>query len=209
MFKTRSVIPALAVVAVFASAPALAQDHSFRVFATANWISPLAEDDITFGSVKDSIQGSNEVGYEAGFEWRLNKLLGLEGSYLVGSNDFEFGNTDIGTLDSSAITAALNFHIVPTKHFDLWIAPVASWYTFDDFELDSGVGGGSVSIGDEWGYGAAVGLDIGITKLIAITGGVRWVKLSVNSDDASSGVDDVGIDPLISRVGIAFRFGNR
>ncbi|HYV20350.1 MAG TPA: OmpW family outer membrane protein [Verrucomicrobiae bacterium] len=208
MFKARSVILALAVVTVFASAPALAQDHSFRVFATANWISPLAEDDIDFGAVQDSIQGSTEVGYEAGFEWRMNKLVGLEGSYLVGSNDFEFGNTDIGSLDSSAITAALNFHIIPTKIFDLWVAPCASWYSFDDFELDSGVGGGSVSIGDEWGYGAQVGFDIGLGKTFAITGGVRYVKLSVNSDDAALN-DDVGIDPLISRVGIAIRFGNR
>jgi outer membrane protein W len=208
MFKARTAFMALAAVVVFASAPAMAQDHSFRVFATADWISPLAEDDITFGSVQDSIQGATAVGYEAGFEWRMNKFFGLEGSYLAGSNDFDFGDTQIGTLDQSAITAALNFHILPTKIFDLWIAPVASWYSFNDFKVDSGFGGGSVSIGDEWGYGAQVGFDIGFGKTFAITGGVRYVKLSVNGD-SSSGIDDVGIDPLVSRVGIAIRFGAR
>jgi len=208
MLKARTAILALAAVAIFASAPALAQDHSFRVFVTADWISPLAEDDITFGSVKDSIQGADDVGYEAGFEWRMNKLFGLEGSYLIGSNDFDFGSTEIGSLDQSAITAALNFHILPTKIFDLWIAPVASWYSFDDFEVKSSLGGGSVTIDNEWGYGAQVGFDIGFGKTFAITGGVRYIKLSVNGDD-TSGIDDVGIDPLIARAGIAFRFGTR
>lgn len=205
MSKLTHIILGMAAIALLAISPVMAQDDHFKVFATANWIAPLSESDVTFGSVKDSVSAANALGYEAGFEWRLNKVVGLEGSYLVGSNDVDFGSTNIGSLDSNAITAALNFHIVPTKHFDLWVAPVASWYHFKDFELDSSVGGGSTSINDEWGYGAAVGLDIGFNKTFAITAGVRYVKLNVSSD-SSGGVDNVDINPLISRVGVAFRF---
>ena len=205
MLKARTAILALAAVVVFASAPAVAQDHSFKVFATANWISPLADDDITFEGVEDSLEGSDEFGYEAGFEWRLNKIVGIEGSYMLGSNDFELGSTDIGELDQQTITAALNLHIIPTTFFDLWIAPVASWYTFDDIDAP---GGESVEVGSEWGYGAAVGFDIGFGKTFAITAGVRYIKLDV-SGDSSGGNFDVGIDPLIARAGIAIRFGSR
>jgi hypothetical protein len=197
----------MAAIVVLAASPVMAQEDVFRVFVTANWIAPLASDDVTFGSVSDSIQAANALGYEGGFEWRMNKLVGLEGSYLVGSNDIDFGSTSIGSLDSSAITAAINFHIVPTKYFDLWIAPVASWYSFDDFELDSSVGGGSVTIDSQWGYGAAVGIDFGFGKHFAITGGVRYIKLAVSGD--SPNVDSVDINPLITRAGIAFRFGTR
>jgi outer membrane protein W len=208
MHRLKQIVLGMAVIALLAASPVMAQENTFKVFATANWISPLSESDVTFGSVQDSVSAANALGYEAGFEWRLHKIVGLEGSYLVASNDFDFGNTNIGSLDSNAITAALNFHILPTKHFDLWVAPVASWYHFKDFELDSSVGGGTTSINDEWGYGAAVGFDIGFGKMFAITAGLRYVKLAVSSD-SSGGVDNVDINPLISRVGIAFRFGTR
>ena len=208
MVRTRTAILALIAIAVFASAPAMAQDHSFKFFVTANWISPLAEEDVDFAGIEDAIQGSDEFGYEAGFEWRLNKILGIEGSYMLGSNNFELGSTDIGELDQQTITAALNIHIIPTTFFDLWVAPVASWYSFDDIDIDPSLGGGSVAIDSQWGYGAAVGFDIGLGKTFAITGGVRYIKLEV-SGDSSSGIDDIGIDPLIARAGIAFRFGSR
>ena len=207
MFKARSVILALAMVAVFASAPALAQDHSFRVFVTANWVSPNADDDITIDSVKQAIDTSNDFGYEAGFEWRMNKIVGLEGSYMMGSNDFELSdlNTDLGTLDQKAVTAALNFHILPTKFFDLWVAPCASWYNYD-FNLDSSVGSSDPSLDSQWGYGAQVGVDIGLGKLIAITGGVRYIKVDINGSDLDN---SAAFDPIIARAGIAFRFGTR
>ena len=206
MFRTRSVILGLAAVAVFASAPALAQDHAFRAFVTGDWVSPNGSDDITVGSVTDAVKGSDAFGYEAGFEWRMNRIFGLEGSYLIGSNDFKLGSSDLGTLDQQAVTAALNFHIIPTKFFDLWVAPVASWYNYKDFKLDSSLGGGTASLNPQWGYGAQVGFDIGLGKLIAITGGVRYVKVDIKSDDLN---DSAAFDPVIARAGIAFRWGTR
>lgn len=199
MLRTRTAIPALALVAILAAAPAMAQDHSFRVFVTANWVSPNGDDDITIDSVTDAVQASDDWGFEGGFEWRASKILGIEGSYLVGSNDFELENVgEDQTLDTQALTAALNFHIIPTKIFDLWIAPVASWYSFDgidDTDLDT-----------SWGYGAQVGFDIGLGKTFAITGGVRYVKVDIAGDDLS---EDFGYDPIIARAGIAIRFGTR
>ena len=200
MLRARTAILILAAVAVFAPAPATAQDNTSRIFATATWVSPNGSDDITFGSVKDAVQASDSYGFEAGYEGRFNKAFGLEGSLLVGSNDFEFGNTSIGNLDQRAITAALNFHILPFKYFDLWLAPIASWYSFG--KLDD-VNGQNVDINDEWGYGAQVGFDIGFGKVFAIDGGVRYVKL-----DISNGNQSVAFDPVIARLGVAFRFGS-
>jgi outer membrane protein len=178
------------------------QDNSARIFITVDWVSPLGDDDITFGSVQDAVQGSDDFGYEAGFEGRFNKLVGLEGSLLVGSNDFELdeNGTDLGSLDQRALTAALNFHIIPTRFFDLRVAPIASWYSFGELE---DINGNNLDINDEWGYGAQVGFDIGLGKTVAIDGGVRYVKL-----DISSGSQSVAFDPVIARLGLAFRFGN-
>lgn len=201
MFRARTAVLALAAIAIFASAEAQAQDHSSRIFVTATWVSPLGDDEITFNSVQDAVQGSDDFGFEAGFEGRFNKVFGLEGSLLVGSNEFEFGDTSLGDLDQRAITAALNFHIIPTKFFDLWLAPVVSWYSFGDLEDINSTN--DIEVNDDWGYGAQVGFDIGFGKTFAITGGVRYVKLDVGGDD----IDSVAFDPVIARLGVAFRFG--
>lgn len=207
MFKARTAIVALAAVVVFASAPAMAQEHKHRAFITANWVSPLGTDDIDFESVQDAVQGSDDFGFEAGYEFRANKLIGIEGSYLIGSNDFELedADTELGTVDQQAITAALNFHILPTKVFDLWLAPVVSWYAFGDFDIDDAIDSEDVELNTEWGYGGQVGFDIGLGKTVAITGGVRYVKVELAGEDFS-GID---FDPIIARLGLAFRWGTQ
>ncbi|HET8945827.1 MAG TPA: outer membrane beta-barrel protein [Candidatus Polarisedimenticolia bacterium] len=200
MLRVRTAILALAALAVFASAPAMAQDNVGRLFITVDWVSPLGDDNITINNVQDAVQGSDDFGYELGYEGRFNKVFGLEGSFLAGSNDFELDNngTELGSLDQRAITLALNFHIIPAKYFDLWLAPVASWYSFG--ELDNIPDGDNLN--DEWGYGAQVGFDIWLGKVVGIDGGVRYVKL-----DISNGNQSVAFDPVIARLGLAFRFG--
>lgn len=206
MFRVRTVTLALAVV-VFAAAPALAQEHKHKAFITAAWVSPLGTDDIDFESVQDAVQGSDDFGFEAGYEYRANKLIGIEGSYLIGSNEFELedADTNLGSVDQQAVTAALNFHILPTKIFDLWIAPIVSWYAFGDFEFDDAIDSEDVELNTEWGYGGQVGFDIGLGKTVAITGGVRYVKVELAGEDIS-GVD---FDPIIARLGLAFRWGTQ
>src|SRR5204863_7972804 len=101
MLRARTVILAVAAVAIFASVPAMAQDNTGKIFLTVDWVSPLGDDNITVGSVTDAVKGSDDFGYEIGLEGRVNKVLGIEGSFLAGSHDFELDNngTDLGSLD--------------------------------------------------------------------------------------------------------------
>ena len=203
MMRILKAVPLVAAIALFAAAPAVAQDHVFKVFVTTNWISPQAEEEVTLGLVTDTVNGADDTGYEAGFEWRLNKLVGLEGSYMVADQGIEFGGDQIGSLDQKALTAALNFHIIPNKGFDLWVAPVVSWVDWSDFEFDQSFGGGSVAVDDQTVFGAAVGFDIGIGETFAITAGLRYFSMDVQAEDFEA----LKLDPLIARVGVAFRFG--
>jgi opacity protein-like surface antigen len=208
MFRVSTVILAMISVVVFASVPAMA-DHKHRAFVTADWVSPLATEDVDFESVQDSVQGTDDFGFEFGYEYRFTDLVGLEGSYLIGSNSFELqdADTELGSVDQQAITAALNFHVIPNEGFDLWLAPLVSWYAFGDFDIDDAIDSEDVDLNTEWGYGAAVGMDIGLgsKKTVAITGGIRYVKVELAGEDFSG----VNIDPLIARVGLAFRWGTR
>jgi outer membrane protein W len=197
---------AVALVALAVAAPAYAQNDEFKVFVTYDWISPLGDDTVTVGSISDAVKGSDGFGYEAGFEWRLHKVVAIEGSYLRGKNDMKFGSADLDELDQRAITAALNFHIIPTKHFDLWIGPIVSWYKFDNFEIAPGT---TLNLDNRWGYGGALGIDIGITEGFAFTAGVRYTKVSLTASDSAVTFENVAFDPVIARAGIAFRFGHR
>jgi hypothetical protein len=209
MSKARTVFLSLAAVAFLATAPALAQDHKHRAFITADWVSPLASNDIDFGAVQDAVQGTDDFGFEAGYEYRFSDLVGLEGSYLIGSNDFDLqtADTKLGTVDQQAVTAALNFHVLGKKRFDFWFAPLVSWYAFGDFDVDDAIDSENVDLNTEWGYGAGVGFEAGLgsKQTVAITTGIRYVKVELQGEDIS-GID---FDPIIARVGLAFRWGTR
>lgn len=197
---------ALVVLAALALAtPAMAQDtHHFKIFGAISYISPLGEEDVDAGSVTESVQASNETGYEFGFEWRFGKWLGLEASYVDSTHEIEVDDVTFGETDMTPINVALNIHIIHSKYIDFYVAPVVSYVDFGDLELESG---GSESIDSETAYGAQIGLDISLGKNVAIIGGVRWISLDVTADDPSDPDDEsVAVDPLYSRLGIAFRF---
>ncbi|HYV20786.1 MAG TPA: outer membrane beta-barrel protein, partial [Verrucomicrobiae bacterium] len=108
MSKARTAFLFLAAMAFLATAPALAQDHKHRAYLAADWVSPLATNDIDFQAVQDAVQGTDDFGFEAGYEYRFSHLVGLEGSYMIGSNDFDLQDADtrLGTVDQQAVTAA-------------------------------------------------------------------------------------------------------
>ena len=53
------------------------------------------------------------------------------------------------------------------------------------------------------GYGFTVGGDLPLGHTLALTSGVRWLKLDATSKALPT---TVAVDPLIARLGIALRF---
>lgn len=189
-------------IALAAFHPAVAQDNSYKIFAAVSYISPLGSEDVTVGSITDSVQASNEAGWEAGIEFRMGKWVGLEFSYLNATQDIEFGDTTIGRIDFTPYNLALNFHLIHSKYFDFYVAPVAAYVNWGDLKLEDGT---KESTDSEVAYGAAVGVDIGFGKTFAIIGGVRWLSLDLTASDSNTS-DTLSVDPLFARVGVAFRF---
>ncbi|HYV20349.1 MAG TPA: hypothetical protein VFC25_15105, partial [Verrucomicrobiae bacterium] len=97
------------------------------------------------------------------------------------------------------------FHVLDSQRFDLWFAPLVSWYSFGDFDIDDAIDNEDVELNTEWGYGVGVGWEAGLGKSRkwAITTGIRYVKVELEGEDIS-GID---FDPIIARVGLAFRWG--
>lgn len=199
--KRLSMMIAIAAAVVLA-APAQAQDVNFKVFGAAGYVSPLSDENVTIGSVTDSIQAASQAGWNVGFEWRMTKLLGLEFDYLNATHDIEFGDATIGETTFQPISATLNFHLVHTKVVDFYLGPTASYVDWGNIDRNDG---GSIPIDGEFAYGGSIGLDIGLGKSFAIIGGVRYLVVDLTATDAGT-VDSVAVNPLVSRLGVAFRW---
>lgn len=176
-------------IAVFGAGTSWAEkDYDWKILAAAVWVSPLSDEEVS----GETIELSDEVGYELGLEWRATGLLGFEIDYLDVSQDVEESGTVVGEVDMNPISLSANFHLIQGKTIDLWIAPTASYILWD---------ADSEKVDDEFTYGASAGLDIGLGKSFAITGGLRWLDAAAEGEGG-----EVGVDPLFLRAGVALRF---
>jgi hypothetical protein len=186
-------------VLVFSPLAADAAPYAFRVFGGASYISPLSSSDRNVDGVIESLEASEELGWEVGAEARLGQILGLEASYLRATQDIELGGTVIGEIDFAPIFVSLNLHLVSSRAFDLWIGPTVAFVDWGEIDLLDGT---SFDLDSEEAYGASIGLEIGIGPSLALSGGVRWIEAGPEVE----GFEELAVDPLFARVGLALRF---
>jgi outer membrane protein W len=188
-----------------AGAPAQAQDVNFKIFGAAAYVSPLSNDDITIDTITDSVEASDQVGYNLGFEWRMSKLFGLEVDYIDAKHDIEFGSMTLGEANFQPLSATLNFHLIHGEVVDFYFGPTYSYVNWGDIDLNDDVAPGEpdVATDAENAYGISVGLDFGIGETFAIVAGLRYLQLDITPEDEDDGV---AVDPLIARLGVALRF---
>jgi len=207
MRKNRIWVLALALAIAGVLGPsAFAQDTHFKIYGGPAYVAPMADSPITFGTVTDTVQAQQKVGWNLGFEGRFNDLLGIEIDYVNATQDVDFGDTTIGEADFSPLTATLNFHLVHTKGFDFYVGPSYSYVNWGEIHLNASGGNvtGSSDIGTDSasGWGAALGLDIGLGQHFAITGGLRYINVDLELETGPP----IEVNPLVGRLGVAFRF---
>lgn len=189
-----------------AASTAMAQDTHFKFFGGAAYVAPLNESDVTVGSVTDAVKAQEQVGWNFGIEGRFNNWLGLEVDYVRATQDVEFGGQTIGSTDFSPLTASFNIHVVHTTVVDFYLGPSYSYVNWGDIELNqAGQGffstnGLGTDSANAWGIN--LGLDIGFGKHFALTGGLRYIDTNLDTEAGPS----FAVDPLVGRLGVAFRF---
>lgn len=185
-------------------------DHGikhFKIYVGPAYVAPMGEDDITFGSTTDAIKNQKHVGWNFGAEGRFGKLIGIELDYVNSNQDVEFAGSSIGDANFQPLTATLNFHLIPSKVFDLYVGPSYTYVNWGDVHLN--VNGNSVTgqSGDlrtdsAKGWGASLGIDFGIGKYFAVTAGLKYL----NVDMDLPGFGSSSVNPLVARLGVAGRF---
>jgi hypothetical protein len=191
-------LAALLVACVPALALAGASSGSMKVWAATSYIAPLSESDRNVGGVTAAVTGSNAMGYEFGIEFRKGSM-GFAFDYLHSRQELQHATAGfLGSADFNPISASLMLHL-PTPVLDLAAGVTASYVNWGDLTLQNGT---TRPLDAKLGYGFTVSGDFALSKALALTGGMRWMKLQADPP----GVGTVTMDPLVSHVGLALRF---
>ena len=202
------VLPACVVVAGLAGPAAFAEDSDthFKMYAGAGYVAPLSDGSTSLQSVYDNVKLEKQVGWNFGIEGRWGKLMGVEIDYMQAKQDVDFGGTVIGTTNFSPLTATLNFHVVHTTVVDFYVGPSYSYVNWGKVKLNSDgqafFSTDGLETDSSHGWGAGLGLDIGIGKHFVFTGGLRYLNVALQP--SSGGSSDV--NPLVARLGVGLRF---
>ena len=185
---------------------ARAQDTHFKVYFGPAYVAPMSDSSVTFGSIEDTVEAEDQVGWNVGIEGRFNSWIGLELDYVNANQDVTFAGSTIGDATFSPLTATFDIHVVHTKVVDLYLGPSYTYVNWGDIHLNAN--GGSVTGSSEIGtdsansWGLSLGLDIGLGKHFAIQGGVKYLNVDLKMESGES----ASVDPLMARLGVAFRF---
>ena len=191
---------AVASAAALLTKPSNAQEevYDFKLFGGAAYVAPLSDSSLT--GVASSVEASTEYGWELGGEWKPSNRFGLELAYLDAKHDVEADGAVIGDIRLRPLTFTANFHLVNRSAFNWYVGPTVAYIDWSDVSLG---GGGNLAVDSETTYGISTGVDIGFGDTVALQLGLRWLDASVESPVLPN---DVSVDPLFTRIGVAFRF---
>ena len=189
-------IAAIAAALSIGTTQASAADYKFKIFGGMSYVSPLSDSSIE--GVGDSIEAKSELGYEVGLEWKPFNRFGFELSYVDATHDVDVDGTTVGEIGLQPLNLTLNWHVINGETFNWYLGPTVAFINWDDLEL---LDGSSQSVDSENTFGISTGVDIGIGPHFAVIGGLRWLDASVESEG-----DELSVDPLFIRLGVAWRF---
>ena len=196
-----ALVAALAVLVaggIAGNALAAGSSWGFKVWAATSYVAPLSESDRNVGGVTAAVKGSNEVGYEFGAEFRKG-ALGFAFDYLHARQELQHASAGfLGAADFSPVSASLVLHL-PIPVLELYAGVTGSYVNWGDLELRNGT---TRPLDARLGYGLSVGGDFPLAKAVALTGGMRWMKLQAEP----AGIGTITVDPLVSHLGLALRF---
>jgi len=166
----------------------------------------MSDSDVTVGSVTETIQQEQQVGWNFGIEGRFTKWIGLEVDYVNANQDVTFGGSKIGDTTFSPLSATFDVHVVHTAIVDFYLGPSYTYVNWGDIHVNAN--GGAITGGSDIGtksassWGASLGLDIGIGKHFAICGGLKYLNVDLEMVNGQT----ADVKPLVARLNAAIRF---
>lgn len=153
-------------------------------------------------------------GFGLGLEYHVNRRIGVEVGALFAETDLGFV-VDTETQwervedkpDVTILSAGVNFHLTPGRKVDVFVGPLIGRADYGDAELPA-LG---QSFDQDFEGDTVVGINLGIEvpacgkRCVSFYGGLRYLESSAESDDNAPQFE-IGVDPLILNVGVAYHF---
>jgi outer membrane protein W len=162
-------------------------------------------DDLT---VDDQTTELDEAfGFQAGFEYMVTNLIGVEPTIGLSSHDVEVEETGVpelalGEIDLFTLNANLNFHFLRESRLDLFAGLTVGYALWADLESD--VFQMDFATDDEFIYGINLGLDVPFgDSRWEFAAALNYLLTDVSVEGSSS---DIGVDPLALKIGASYKF---
>lgn len=198
--RLRTPLLLLTALSIWQAAPLAAETNTgIRLFGGAVWVTPIDDSRARLGGEVKTVELGDDIGWEAGLEWRITQLLGIEGSIARTSHDVEFGGARLGSVDLEPIYLSLNFHIVDRGSTDWWVAPTIAFFRWRNGGFARGV---EIDDDRDEGFGGTFGVDHRFDEHWSFTAAIRYVDVQL----AFGGGGEVAVDPLSVRAGVGLRF---
>jgi len=205
-------IVALAVVAFAGSTCAAEDETSWRVGLELAWVDPSGDFSTTTAN-DNTVKASYDTGYGVGVrgEYQFESQYGVELSAL-GAGSVELSAGTAGSYVRVSAVAPLmvgfNFHLTPDRPVDFYVGPMLGLVRYSDVEYRAGFGevSATVSVEDDFAWGAIAGLEIPIgSRGWRVQGSLRYIETDIRDSGGSISIDSE-FDPLIVSIGIGYRF---
>jgi outer membrane protein W len=205
-------IVALAAVAIAGSTCAAEDDTSWRVGLEFALVDPSGD----FSTTSDNgnaVRASYDTGLGAGArgEYRFSDQYGVELS-AIGAGSVELSSGTTGSYVRVSAVAPLmvgfNFHLTPDRPVDFYVGPMLGLVRYSDVEFYAGFGEVSttVSVEDDFAWGAIAGLEIPIgSRGWQVQGSLRYIETDIRDSGGPISID-TEFDPLIVSIGVGYRF---
>jgi len=212
------IVGVLVFVIVAAAEPALAQHHD------PSWILrfdlSIVEPSGAFNSVNvggGTVESRFATAVGAGFrgEYQFSTRLGVDLGILgAGTVAVKTGILD-GTIGSEVTVGSfapfslgLNVHLTPDKNMDLYVGPQLVLVSYSGVEVRAAPGGvgNTVSVDNDTGWGAIIGLDIPVGKHgWIIQTNLRYIDTDTNGSGSTISFSSE-FNPVIFSLGFGYRF---
>lgn len=157
----------------------------------------------------------NGPGAGLALEWRASCLIGLEPSiarYQLDSHLMFDSATewlmDDEDIDLDILALGLNFHVSPKSPVDFYLGPIIAWANAGEstYSLGGSLGSTDIDWGDDFGFGAQLGLDVPASGGWAFNANVKYLNGITLEADQIPGLE-MDIDPFLFNAGFAYRWG--
>lgn len=217
----KKIVLFIAIVVMFAAAPAAAQSRSVDVIGFASWVDLSGDTTLEEANGIDDldIDFEGDMGYGVGINVFLGNRFSAEfaaSAVNVEVNAAPGGPVSpflAGELEMIPLTGTLQFHFAPNSRIDPYIGAGVAYVLFDEVEggedLED-IDVDAIEFEDDYGFVANAGIDIGLTDMIALNADAKYVPVesSARARFATGPGEfaDIEVNPLILSAGLRLRF---